>query len=271
MEFMTCPQCPGGRRVLMKHKYLIDRINLQWIYQILSIVDDKMPIEEVVDISKDEGVDFGTRRDVFNRLVDLRLLTKSKEQRVSYAELTDFGYTIKNIYIKNQSKIPIILHVLHILESLKKESPRYFTTYYYTTKITLEEKKSSSDQYNNLIKWLERSFPKEDAITGLDETTIGKANVFINEILVGNYHYLTFVDPMIFAYGLQGYVEAKTGDRLGKLLITNKEKEELSILFLIDPNEIEKMLEKANRYTKAFEIRYSTSGTVLNSLKKVDL
>ncbi|NKW96661.1 hypothetical protein [Bacillus toyonensis] len=255
----------------MKYKYLIDRINIKWIYQILSIVEYKIPIEEVVEISRDEGIDFGTRRDVFNRLVDLGLLIKSREDTTSYIDLTEFGHKVKNIYIKNQSKIPIILHMLHILQSFKKESQRYFSTYYYTTKISLEDKKSSKDQYSKLIKLLEERFSEEDSITGLDGTTIGKANVFLSELLDDEYNYLTFIDPIIFAYGLQGYMKARTGDRLGNILITNKEKEEISILFLISPNQIENMLEKANRYTRSFEMRYSTTGIILNSLKPIEL
>lgn len=230
-----------------------------------------MPIEEVVEISKEEGVDFGARRDVFNRLVDLGLLTKTKEGKTSFIELTELGEKVKNLYIRNQAKVPLFIHILHIIQSLKKGSPRYFTTYYYTTKISLQEKKSSKDQYSKLIKLLEEHYPEEESITGLDGTTIGKANVFLNELLDDQYNYLSFVDPIIFAYGLQSYMEVKTGGRLGSMLITNKEKEEISILFLIDPSQMEAMLEKANRYTKAFEIRYSTTGIVLNSVKQTEL
>ncbi|MGG4169241.1 hypothetical protein ABEW00_17500 [Rossellomorea vietnamensis] len=255
----------------MAHKYLIDRLNMEWIYQIFSILDYRMTIEEIVDLSKQEGVEFGKRRDVFNRLVDLGLLEKTKEEKIFCIELTELGQRVKNIYIKNPQKIPMLLHMMHILKSFENEAPRYFSTYYYTTKITLEDKKSSKSQYDKLVKLLEERYPDEDHITGLDSTSIGKANVFFNEVLDEDYSYLSFVDPMIFAKGLQMYIGAKTGNPLGNVLITPQEKQELSILFLVNPNQIESMIEKSNRYIRAFETRYSTAGVVLNSIKKIEL
>jgi predicted transcriptional regulator len=255
---------------MMAYKYLIDRLNMEWIYQIFSIVDYRMSIEKIVELSKEDGVEFGKRRDVFNRLVDLGLLEKTKEEKIFCVEFTELGQKVKNIYIKNSQKITMLLHMMHILKSFEKETPRYFSTYYYITKIALEDKKSSKDQYDKLVKLLEKRYPDEDHITGLDSTTIGKASVFFNELLDEDYSYLSFVDPIIFASGLQMYIEAKTSTPLGNVLITPKEKQELSILFLVSPDRIESMIDKSNRYTRAFETRYSTTGVVLNSLKKIE-
>ncbi|WLR46561.1 hypothetical protein LC065_13390 [Halobacillus litoralis] len=254
----------------MKYKYLIDRLNMEWINQVFSILTDQMAVEKIVELSVEDGVEFGKRRDVFNRLVDLDLLEKSRIGKYSYVTFTEQGQKLKNIYIKNSAKIPMLLHMLHVLKSFDKHSKRYFSTYYFTTKITIEDKKSSIDQYQTLIKLLEEKFPEEEHITGLDNTTIGKANVFLHEIMDNQYNYLTFVDPILFAYGLQKYIEAKTGNKLGNILITNKEKEELSILFLVSPDQIELLVEKSNRYTRAFETRYTTTGTILNCLKQTE-
>lgn len=255
----------------MPYKYLIDRLNIEWIYQIFSIVEFRKSIEEIVELSEEEGVKFGKRRDVFNRLVDLGLLKKTKEERIYYVEFTELGNRVKNIYIKNPRKIPMLLHMMHILKSFEKGTQRYFSTYYYTTKIILEDKKSSKSQYDKLVELLEERYPDEVHITGLDRTTIGKANIFLNELLDENYNYLSFVDPMIFAAGLQMYIEAKTGNSLGNILITSKEKQELSILFLVSADQIESTIEKSSRYTRAFETRYSTTGVVLNSFRKIEL
>lgn len=255
----------------MKHKYLIDRINMEWIYQIFSILSGKMSIEEIVSISKEEGVEFGERRDVFNRLVDLDILQKHRDKSGSYVEFTSFGESVQLLYIKNREKIPYLIHMIHVLKSYEKNSPRYFTTYRYVVETVLEEKEVSSNQYNTVVKMLEETYSDDESITGMDNTTIGKGVVFIQEVLNETFDRLEFVDLNLLAYGLQTYIEKKTKQKKGNLLIVDREKQELSTLFLLDKTKIEDMINKAIRYKKAFTVRYASKGMILQAIKNVPL
>lgn len=255
----------------MKHKYLIDRVNIEWIYQIFTLLSCKMSVEEIVEMAREEGVEFGERRDVFNRLVDLGILSKQREKNGTFVEFTPFGESVQLLYIKNPDKIPFLLHMLHILKSYENNSPRYFTTYRFVIDTVLEEKNVASDQYNRVVKMLEETYNDDESITGMDSTTIGKGVVFIQEIVNKKFDLLEFVDPNLFTYGLQKYIDKKTRQENGSLLITDKEKQELSILFLLEKAKIEEMVNKSIRYKKAFTIRYAPRGMVLQAIKTVPL
>lgn len=244
---------------------------MEWIYQIFSILSGKMSIEEIVEISKEEGVEFGERRDVFNRLVDLDILTKQRDKTGSYVEFTPFGESVQLLYIKNREKIPYLLHMIHVLKSFEETSPRYFTTYRFVIETILEEKEVSSNQYNTVVKMLEETYSDDESITGMDNTTIGKGVVFIQEVLNESFDRLEFVDPNLFTYGLQKYIEKKTKQEMGSLLIAEKEKQELSTLFLLDKTKIEDMINKSIRYKRAFTIRYASRGMILQATKNVPL
>jgi len=255
----------------MKHKYLIDRINIEWIYQIFTLLSGKMSVEEIVEMAKEEGVQFGERRDVFNRLVDLDILTKQREKNGTFVEFTPFGESVHLLYIKNPDKIPFLLHMLHILKSFEYDSPRYFTTYRYVIDTILEEKIVSSNQYSRVVKMLEETYNDDVPITGMDATSIGKGTVFIQEILNENFDLFEFVDPNLFSFGLQKYIETKTRQDNQSLLITDNVKRDISILLLIDKMKIEEMVNKLVRYKKAFTIRYAPGGMVLQTIKNVSL
>lgn len=255
----------------MKHKYLIDRINLEWINQILTILSGEMSIQEIVDISKEEGVVFGERRDVFNRLVDLDILAKRREGTQTFVEFTSFGELVQGFFIKSPDKIPYLFHMLHVLKAFEENSPRYFATYRFVLETVLDEKEVSSSQYNTVVKKLEAKFHDDESITGMDKSTILKAVVFVQEVLNETYELLEFVDPNLFTYGLQQYIEKKTKNETGSLLVTEEEKQELSILFLLDKTKIDEMIQKSIRFKKAFTIRYAPRGMVIQAIKKVPL
>jgi hypothetical protein len=255
----------------MKHKYLIDRINIEWINQILTILSGEMAIQEIVDISKEDGVDFGERRDVFNRLVDLNILQKRREANSTFVSFSPFGEAVQRLYIKSPDKIPYILHLLHMIKSFEENSPRYFTTYSFVVETVLNEKEASSSQYNTVVKKLEDKFSEDESITGMDKSTILKGVVFIQEVLNETYDLLEFVDPNMFTFGLQQYIEKKTKNEMGSLLVTEKEKQELSTLFLLDKAKVEEMIQKSIRFKKAFTVRYAPTGMVLQAIKSVQL
>lgn len=257
---------------LAVHKYLIDQISMNWIHAIFQYLEDGMALEELVEIAEHEGIEFGKRRDVFNRLIDLNILEKYVEQRVSHLRWTSFGNEVRTLYVKSASKLPYLLHILQAVNAFNPKAKRYFTTYYYITDLLLEQenKTEASKVFEVLYSGLAAHYP-DDAIEGIEKSTIGKSTVFLKEVLDENFTPLTFIDPTLMVFGIQHYIEMKTGERDGRILITAKERKELSNILLIAPSQFEQHLEKTNKYTKAFESRYSTSGTILNSLKIISL
>lgn len=255
-----------------KHKYLIDQISMEWLEFIFSDLEDDMGLEEFVAIAEDQGVHFGKRRDVFNRLIDLRLLEKYTEDRIVFLRWTSFGEQLKQYFSKSQSKMPYVLHLLQITETFNNEAKRYFSTYFFITDILMASKNklSAAESYEELFSRLSEKFPDGD-VTGIEKTAVGKAKVFLNEILDEDYNELQFVDPILMAFGIQRYIEMKTGDDASMLLITEKERKELATILLIQPSQFEQHLEKVIKYSKAFEVRYSTAGIILNPLKKIEL
>jgi hypothetical protein len=255
----------------MNHKYLIDRINLEWINQILTILSGEMSVQEIVNISKYDGVDFGERRDVFNRLVDLNILIKRREGNSTLVEFTTFGESVQRLFIKSPDKIPFLFHMLHIIKSFEENSPRYFTTYRFVVETIINDKAASSSQYYTVVKKLEEKYNDDESITGMDKSTILKGVVFVQEVLNETFDLLDFTDPNIFTYGLQQYIERKTKSEMGSILIAEEEKDELSILFLLDKTKIDDMIQKSIRFKKAFTIRYAPRGMVLQAIKPVSL
>lgn len=258
--------------MLQKHKYLIDQISLEWIEVIFQDLESDMELEEFIDTAEDQGVAFGKRRDVFNRLIDLKILEKYTENRTVFLRWTEFGEQLKEYVYSNRTKISYLMHLLQITEAFNTTAKRYFTTYYIITDILMQSKnnRGHSEVFAELYNRLNDLFPDDD-IEGIEKSTIAKSVVFLKEILDEDYNELQFVDPILMAYGIQRYIEMKTGNRNGKVLITEKERKELSNVLLINRAHFKQHLDKSNKYTKAFELRYSTAGIIITALKKIEL
>lgn len=253
------------------HKYLIDRINVDWIEKIFEFVDANwIKTDDVINASLEDGVEFGKRKDVFNRLVDLGLLEKNDENaKQNQIRLTEKGLNIKNIFLMDRSKGIEYIHMLHVLESFKPEGRRYFATYRFAIEMFMQSKQLKKDDYLILVQKLEQYFDcGNEGVTGMDTTTIAKATVFVKEIPQGNDR---DIDLKLFNFGLQEYVAIKTGKRNGQILLSNEAMSDLMVLFFMDSDEIIKMIDMLIKMSGNLQKKFAMAGTYLSILKTINL
>lgn len=253
------------------HKYLIDRVNVDWIEKIFEFVNtDWMAIDDVVDEALDDGVKFGKRRDVFNRLIDIGILEKNKEKgKQNFITLTEKGMIIKSIYLIDRIRGIEYIHMLHVLESFKPEARRYFTTYRFAIEIFMQNRELKKDDYLILVRKLEEYFDcSGEGITGMDTTTIGKATVFVKEIPHGDDR---DIDLKQYNYGLQEYVAIKAGRNSGQVLLSEETISDLMILFFMDHDEVLRMIDILIRMSGNIQKKFAMAGTYLSILKTITL
>lgn len=255
----------------MEKIYRIDQINVEWVYKIFELVDTTwISMNTVTDPACNGGVDFGKRRDVFNRLTDLFLIEKNKSiKEGQFVKLTDKGVKLKQIFSCNKLKGIEYLHAFHIIESFRPNVKRYFTTYRFACEIFFENKELKQEHYSLLVNKLEEYFnASSEGITGMDKSTISKSTVFAREITKNEKRN---IDLKLASYCLQQYIEAKTGSFCGQLLISDDAIKEISVLFLIDKREVTTLLDRIIKMIGTFQKKHAVAGSYITLLKQNDI
>lgn len=264
-------KCKGIDMSEDKYIYKIDQVNSEWIYIIFEIVDnDWIPISTIVNPVFNKGISFGKRRDVFNRLVDLRLMEKSKNIKDGQSvKLTEIGRNLKKVFSLNKLKGIQYLHAFHIIESFKHNTKRYLTTYRFATEIFYENKSLKHEHFPVLVKKLEDYFNvSTEGIIGMDKSTISKSTVFAKEIICNENRN---IDLKLASYCIQEYLVAKTGNQNGQILLSDDALKDMSILFLVDKREVTILIDRIIKMIGSFQKRHAIAGSYLMLVKQNDI
>ncbi|WP_433938502.1 hypothetical protein [Paenibacillus lautus] len=247
------------------HKYLVDRINVEWIVKIMELLDRNWRgIQETVEECEMDGVMLGKRRDVFNRLSDLQLLEKKKGKEPEI-RLTDTGMQLKRVFMKSPGKGIDYIHLLHCIQSFNPASPRYFSTYRFTLELYMEYKPLNKEHLPLLVRKLEEHFPDSQGITGMDESSIRKSRVFAEDMEARPNR---SVDLRMVAYGIQQYMAIT---KRSELLLSSEVLKDFSVMFFASPDETNALIERTIKMTGAFMKRYSVAGSYIHTIETIPL
>jgi hypothetical protein len=246
-----------------KEKFLVDRISPEWLkWLVYHMVSGKFyEISKLVENALLEGVKFGKRKDVFNRLVDLDLCLK-QGQTLSW---TDKGIEWKEACLSDESNVLEYIHLLHYAYGELPGKRPYFFTYRSIINLFYEHPLlTRKDALTEVLNLLDERFPAFRGQFGVTLPMIGKALVFWKEIIgTPEVQLRNTVRPHIMAYAISLLYQARGLKLEDPLLLTESRVSEICHYLLLNKETFEDNLDRMLSATNLIQEQFTTSGRSL--------
>lgn len=215
-----------------------------------------------------------------NRLSDLGLLEKTKENNKIHYALTSEGENAKDLLIYNEELFYDYMHYLHMKSAFEEEKDGYFLTYFlilrdiYEKGVVRTQKEIISDVFKEIKNILGENiaFKKSQ-----NKTSVGKTKRWVKEPMTPPFlidkevNYRKDVDPFVILMSISSYY-LKEGIPYNTPIILNDEtKKEIAMMGLLDEKYFSSNIDKMSNMLRDVYIRDTVNGKTLTLEKKFDV